>query len=150
MNASEMPMPIFVVSDDALRDLVDMLSSETLLAIDTESNSMYVYRSRVCLIQVSTREHDYIIDPLAIEDMQPFGELMKNPDIEKIFHGAEYDLLCLKRDFNFELVNLFDTMLTARLLRLEVQGLADLLYAYFQIDMDKTQRLSNWGVRPLT
>src|SRR5688572_28270432 len=91
----------------------EALKQEPLLAIDTESNSLYAYRERVCLIQLSTRSHDYILDPLIIADMSPLASLLADPGIEKVFHAAEYDLICLQRDYGFVVNNLFDTMVAA-------------------------------------
>jgi len=139
----------YIDSDEALRDLVDSLRSESLLAIDTESNNLYAYRTQVCLIQLSTRQQDYIIDPFAIDDMQPLGELLADPKIEKIFHAAEYDLICMKRDFDFDVHNLFDTMFAARLVHEEQFGLGDLLANYFEVEVDKSHQRDNWGQRPL-
>ncbi len=139
----------YIDTDDALRDLVQELQDEPLLAVDTESNNLYSYRTKVCLIQMSTRTQDYIIDPLAIRDMQPLGKLFADPTIEKIFHAAEYDLICMNRDFGFEVCNLFDTMFAARLVHIENFGLGDILSQYFDVDVDKRHQRDDWGKRPL-
>jgi ribonuclease D len=144
-----LPKATIINNDAALGKLVQSLSTEALLAVDTESNNMYAYEGRTCLIQLSTREADYIIDPLPIKDMQPLGEIFSNPKIEKIFHAAEYDLICMKRDFNFEIRKLFDTMYAARLCNAIQFGLADLLLEHFGIEVDKSHQLDNWGQRPL-
>lgn len=139
----------YIATNDALKTLINQLQKETLVAVDTESNSLYAYVTRVCLVQLSTRTHDYIIDPFAIDDMTPFGTLLANPQVEKVFHAAEYDLICLRRDFGFEAVNLFDTMAAARVCG-EVQfGLGDVLKRHFEIAVDKAHQLDNWGARPL-
>lgn len=145
----QLPPAIYIETNDALVQLTQQLEAETLLAIDTESNNLYAYRGRVCLIQLSTREQDYIIDPLMIDNMQPFGALLANPKIEKIFHAAEYDVLCLKRDFAFEVVQVFDTMVAARLCGLDTIGLGDLLYEFFDVEVDKSHQTDDWGKRPL-
>lgn len=145
-----MPLPRFIVGDEALQKLAQDLSGEPLLALDTESNSLHAYRSQVCLVQLSTRQQDYIIDPLSIADMQPLGDLLADDSIEKIFHAAEYDVTCLKRDFDFDICNLFDTMYAARLCGIEHIGLADMLYDFFQVESDKRHQLDDWASRPLT
>lgn len=148
-SVPSLPPARYITTNDALCTLVDQLSEETLLALDTESNSMHAYRGQVCLIQLSTRKQDYIIDPLAITDMQPFGRLLQSPTIEKIFHAAEYDLICMQRDFGFSVVNVFDTMLASRLLGVPNVGLADVLAAHFGVKPDKKHQLDDWGERPL-
>jgi len=139
----------YIDNNTALRNLVKTLQSEPLLAIDTESNSLYAYRERVCLIQLSTRSADYIIDPLRIGDMQPLGVVMADRNIEKIFHSAEYDVMTIKRDFSFEINNIFDTQLAARILGRTLFGLSDLLEAYIGIQPDKRHQRDDWGERPL-
>ena len=74
---------------------------------------------------------------------------MPNPAIEKVFHAAEYDLICLKRDFGFEFNNLFDTMLAARILGKSGLGLGTMLEQEFGIQVDKRLQRANWARRPL-
>lgn len=143
------PTATYIDTDEALRSLADELSEVELIGVDTESNSLYAYHERVCLVQVSTREKDYIIDPLTIDDMSPLGELLENPEIEKIFHAAEYDQMCLKRDYDFSIVNLFDTMIAARILAIPYVGLANLLDEYLDVKVNKSHQRDNWGKRPL-
>lgn len=128
---------------------MEALADAPLLAVDTESNSMYVYREQVCLIQLSTRDKDYIIDPLAIDNLTSFGTLMADDAIEKVFHAAEYDITCLKRDFDYTFRNLFDTMVAARICGFKSIGLASMLETYAGVRMDKRHQLDNWGARPL-
>ncbi len=144
------PPALYIEHDKNLKQLVKKLRNEPLLAIDTESNSLYAYQERVCLIQLSTRSHDYIIDPLRIADMTPLGELLVDPKIEKVFHAAEYDLMCLKRDYGFTLVNLFDTMVAARVCGVKAVGLNRLLAEYCGVDADKSHQRDDWGQRPLS
>jgi ribonuclease D len=139
----------YIDTQHALDDLVESLTYEPQIAVDTESNNMHVYRGQVSLVQLSTRAQDYIIDPIAIDDLQGIGDVLADARIEKIFHAAEYDLICMKRDFGFEVQNLFDTMYAARLCHAEAFGLADLLRNYFNVEVDKSHQLDDWGQRPL-
>ena len=143
------PPAQYIDTDDDLAALIEALSNEPLLCFDTESNSLYVYHERVCLIQISTRERDYIVDPLTIEDMQPLGLLLADESIETVFHAAEYDLMCLKRDYDFEVRNLFDTMIAARILGYHSIGLNNLLREFLGVELDKRHQRDNWGQRPL-
>jgi ribonuclease D len=143
------PPAVYIDNTIALRKLVARLSRERLLGIDTESNSMYVYRERVCLVQISTRRADYIIDPLADVDMSLLAPIMANPNIEKIFHAADYDFICLTRDFGYTFRNVFDTMVAARVCGDKNIGLAHLLSEYCGIEMDKSHQRDDWGQRPL-
>ena len=100
----ELPLiePIWIDHPAALVRLADVLLRQTVIAVDTESNSLFAYQEQVCLIQFSTETNDYLVDPLVLHDLSPLGPIFANPAIEKVFHAAEYDLICLKRDFGFE------------------------------------------------
>src|SRR5436190_1801565 len=101
------------------------------VAIDLESDSFYSYHHKICLIQISDERHDYIVDPLAVRDISPLGPVLRDPKIEKVFHAAEYDIQCLKRDYGFEINGLFDTMAASRILGSKELGLASLIGKYF-------------------
>lgn len=125
------------------------LQGEPELALDTESNSLYVYREQVCLIQISTPKTDYLVDPLVLDDLSGLGPLLADPGVLKILHGADYDVSVLNRDFGFVLANLFDTMWASRILGWPAHGLAAILQQHFGVSLDKKYQRANWGVRPL-
>lgn len=149
VNNEPLPHPIYIDTANALRSLLQTLRSEKCIAVDTESDSLYVYHEKVCLIQFSTRAADYLVDPLSAIDVSGLGEVFADPDIEKVFHAAEYDIICLRRDYGFEFENIFDTMQAARILGLPKLGLSSLLEEYFQVTVDKRFQKANWGKRPL-
>lgn len=121
-----------------------------MIAVDTESNSLYVYQEQVCLIQFSTGIDDYLVDPLILhDDLSILAPIFADPGIEKIFHAAEYDIICLKRDFGFTFNNIFDTMVGGRVLGRTAIGLASILEEEFGIELDKRYQRANWGERPL-
>lgn len=142
--------PVWVARPPALQTMLADLMTQPRVAVDTESNSLFAYREQVCLIQFSTPLTDYLVDPLAIQDLAPLGELFTHRGIEKIFHAAEYDLICLKRDFDFQFNTIFDTMQAARILGRTDIGLAGMLNATFGIELEKRYQRANWGERPLT
>ncbi len=125
------------------------LHGEPALAVDTESNSLYVYHEQVCLVQISVPGADYLVDPLALSDLSGLGPLFADPKVLKVFHGAEYDLSVLHRDFGFVVANLFDTMWASRILGWPAHGLAALLRTHFGVKLDKKYQRANWGLRPL-
>lgn len=145
-----LPPPRLVETPEGLRALAAALAAEPALAVDTEANSLFVYRERVCLIQISTPGQDVIIDPLRLPDLAPLRPLFADPRQQKVFHAAEYDLIGLRRDFGFEFANLFDTMVAARTLGWPQTGLAPLLELHFGVKMNKKHQRANWGKRPLT
>jgi ribonuclease D len=149
MNRESLPKPVMITRAQALERMVNRLTSEPILAVDTESNSLYAYQERVCLIQFSTPKDDFLVDPLALDDLSPLEPLFADPKIEKIFHAAEYDLITMKRDFNFEFENLFDTMVAARILGWEAIGLGSILKSEFDVELNKRYQRANWGKRPI-
>lgn len=141
--------PIWVDQTDDLYLLVDILNRQSLVAVDTESNSLFAYQEQVCLIQFSIPGQDYLVDPIALPDLSPLAGLFEDPAIEKIFHAAEYDLICLKRDFDFKFNNIFDTMQAARILGRQNVGLASMLESELDLKIEKKFQRANWGERPL-
>jgi ribonuclease D len=142
--------PIWVNTKQLLLKMIEDLAAQTRVAVDTESNSLHAFREQVCLMQFSSTNADYLVDPLELKDLSPLAPIFSNPHIEKIFHAAEYDLVCLRRDFNFTFANLFDTMQAARVLGYPAVGLDRLLGEKFKIQMDKRHQKANWAARPLT
>ncbi|MBM3179046.1 MAG: ribonuclease D [Chloroflexi bacterium] len=142
--------PVWVNTTQLLKQMVDDLASQDRVAVDTESNSLHAFREQVCLLQFSTSKTDYLLDPLVLKDLSILAPIFSNPGIEKVFHAAEYDLICLRRDFGFSFVNLFDTMQAARVLGYPAVGLDRLLGDKFKIKMDKRHQKANWAARPLT
>jgi ribonuclease D len=147
MPVSEFSRP--VTKPGGLIRLVQTLANQPNIAVDTESNSLFAYREQVCLIQFSTPDEDYLLDPLTLKDLGNLGPIFTDQHILKIFHAAEYDLICLKRDFGFSFNNLFDTMLAARILGRKQVGLGSLIEAEYGIQLDKRHQRANWGQRPL-
>lgn len=146
----DLPPAALVDSPAAFQNMLDDISGETALALDTESNSLYRYFYQVCLIQISTSRADYLVDPLRLPDIAPLGAVLADPTRLKILHAAENDILMLKRDFGFAFANIFDTMLAARILGWPQVGLAALLAQRFGLTLDKREQLTDWGRRPLT
>lgn len=150
MAPIDFPPPIFIDEPKALLSLANHLAKETRVAVDTESNSLYAYHERVCLIQFSTAKTDYLVDPLSLSDLTPLAPVFADRSIEKVFHAAEYDIMCLKRDFAFEIVGLFDTYQAARTLGWQKPGLANILEDQFGSHVNKRFQRANWGKRPLS
>ncbi len=145
-----LPPVRLIATGEQLRRAVEMMAKETLIAVDTESNSLYAYQERVCLIQISTRTQDLIIDPFLIRDMSPLAPIFAAPSIEKVFHAATYDLMTMKRDYGFTFVNLFDTLIAARICGVKLIGLNNLVSLVVGIELDKSHQRDNWGARPLS
>lgn len=133
-----------------LAQVVADLSGEPLVGVDTESDSFHHYREQVCLIQISTPGSDYIIDPLALTDLSTMRPLFADPAREWIMNGADYDIVCLKRDFDIHFGRIFDTVVAAQLLGYPATGLAAMLERHFDLKVSKTLQRDEWFRRPLT
>lgn len=142
--------PLHVIETPAaLQEVVVRLKQEPRIAVDTESNSLYAYQEQVCLIQISIPGANYLIDPLAVKDLSALGPIFASPDVEKIFHAADYDLVGLSRDYGFTCGALFDTMWAARILGWPHVGLADVLATHFNVRVNKRFQRYDWGQRPI-
>jgi ribonuclease D len=150
MQTLKLPPPIWIDTPAELRDLAGDLHDWRRVAVDTESNSLHAYREQLCLLQFSTPKADYLLDPLVLKDLSTLKPFFANPHIEKIFHAAEYDLICLKRDSNICVANLFDTMQAARILGYARVGLDSILEERLGIMLDKKYQKADWGKRPLS
>jgi ribonuclease D len=136
-----------------LDNLAQDLLGEKVIAVDTEADSFYHYFDKTCLVQIGTKRHIYLVDPLALggpAELQPLAPVFASPEIRKIFHAAEYDIFVLKRDCSFEFANLFDTMISAQLLGYSSVGLAGIAARHFDVNLPKDEQRSDWSRRPLT
>jgi ribonuclease D len=150
MPNTELGLPTLIQDDSAFNTLLKRLEKQAAIAVDTESNSLHAYREQVCLIQITIPGRDYLVDPLSLDHLGTLGEIFANENIVKVLHGAEYDVLCLGRDFNFQLFNLFDTRVASRTLGWKKSGLGDLLNQVFNVKLNKRFQRANWGNRPLS
>lgn len=139
-----------IVTPTTLDSLAFCLMRETAVAVDTEADSLYSYFDKVCLLQFSTRDADYLVDPLAIKDLSALAPFFAGRESEKVFHACEYDILCLKRDYNFAFNNIFDSMIAARILGWKNVGLGNILQERFGVTLNKKLQRADWGHRPLT
>ncbi|KAF7330926.1 Exosome complex exonuclease RRP6 [Mycena venus] len=142
----------WVSTPDALDAMLDALRQAPEIAIDLEHNNYRSYAGIVCLMQISTRMQDWIVDTLALRAELATGalnEVLTDPKIVKVLHGAESDIVWLQQDFNLYIVNLFDTFHASKLLEFPRHGLANLLEMYCDFVPDKRYQLADWRIRPL-
>jgi ribonuclease D len=128
-------------------ELVAQVEPADRVAIDTEADSLHCYREKLCLIQISSGECDYIVDPLANVDLEPLRHALAEKEI--VLHGADYDLRLLRRDLNFVPGKIFDTVIAARLIGIREFSLAALVKKYFGVELTKGSQKANWAQRPL-
>ncbi|KAM7083922.1 exosome complex component 10 isoform 2-T2 [Ciconia maguari] len=140
----------FVTTLDELVELNEKLMNCKEFALDLEHHSYRSFLGLTCLMQISTRTEDFIIDTLELRsDMNILNETFTDPAIVKVLHGADSDVEWLQKDFGLYLVNMFDTHQAARLLNLGRHSLDHLLKLYCNVDADKQYQLADWRIRPL-
>lgn len=152
-NKNERPLQApeykLINSQGDLSQLAKTLRKHEEIAVDLEADSMFHYQEKACLIQITANGSNYLIDPLADVDVSPLAPVFKSRRITKIFHGADYDIRCLFRDFGVELHGLFDTQVAARFLGEQQTGLAHLIKDHFGVTLEKKYQKKNWSQRPL-
>ncbi|MBE9522790.1 MAG: ribonuclease D, partial [Proteobacteria bacterium] len=148
MNQTQ-PQYILVEKYPDLCRIGAALQKEEAIGVDLEADSMFHYQERVCLLQISTRTQNILVDPLAVKDVSPLTPVFADSRVRKVFHGADYDIRSLYRDFGIEVHSLFDTEIAARFLGFRESGLASLLRHMFGLIIEKKYQKRDWSQRPL-
>ncbi|PIA57855.1 hypothetical protein AQUCO_00500048v1 [Aquilegia coerulea] len=142
---------VWVDKEEQLKELVEVLSKERVFAVDTEQHSLRSFLGFTALMQISTQCEDYLVDTIVLHDvMGILRPAFANPDICKVFHGADNDVLWLQRDFHIYVVNLFDTAKACEVLSKPHKSLAYLLETYCGVAKNKMLQLEDWRLRPLS
>lgn len=134
---------------DALESAAEALREAEAVGVDLEADSMFHFTEKVCLLQMASPTDCYIVDPLSLPDLVPLAPVFADPEITKIFHGADYDIRSLYRDFGITVNNLFDTEQACRFLGYSATSLDAALSKHFGITLDKKYQKKDWSVRPL-
>ncbi|KAF8112094.1 hypothetical protein N665_0067s0015 [Sinapis alba] len=134
-----------------LKDLAAKLSSVEEFAVDLEHNQYRSFQGLTCLMQISTRTEDYIVDTFKLWDHVGtyLRDIFKDPKKKKVMHGADRDIIWLQRDFGIYVCNLFDTGQASRVLKLERNSLEFLLKHYCGVAANKQYQNADWRIRPL-
>ncbi|KAJ1145256.1 hypothetical protein NDU88_011547 [Pleurodeles waltl] len=140
----------YISTLDDLVELNEKLLGCSEFALDLEHHSYRSFLGLTCLMQISTRSEDFIIDTLELRsDLYILNESFTDPGVVKVLHGADSDVEWLQKDFGLYLVNMFDTHQAARALNLGRNSLDHLLKLYCDVQSDKRYQLADWRIRPL-
>ncbi|KAG9510400.1 Exosome component 10 [Fragariocoptes setiger] len=140
----------FIENVPELISMCKVIEREREIAVDLEHNSYRSFQGITCLIQISTRNHDYVIDAIKLrKELHRLNQSFTNPAIVKVFHGADNDILWLQRDFGVYVVNLFDTSRAAKVMKFAHLSLAFLMEHYCNVEAQKYYQLADWRERPL-
>jgi ribonuclease D len=132
-----------------LRRVAKDLQRGGIIGVDLEADSMFHYQEKVCLVQMAANDRTFLIDPLALKDLSPLAPVFADPGVRKVFHGADYDIRSLYRDFGIEVRSLFDTQIAARFLGFRKTSLASLLKDLSGLVIEKKYQKKDWSQRPL-
>jgi ribonuclease D len=138
-----------IATRSELNRFADRLAKQSIIGVDLEADSMYHFREKVCLIQIATSRTTAVIDPLQLNNLAVLKPVFKCRDVLKIFHGADYDIRSLYRDFKISINNLFDTELACRFLGFKETGLEAVLKKRYNVRLDKKYQRKDWSKRPL-
>lgn len=138
-----------VDSKSGLEDFAKALELKQIIGVDLEADSMYHFKEKVCLLQIATEHVNAVIDPIQINDLSALKPVFRRREIQKVFHGADYDVRSLYRDFGIAINNLFDTELACRFLGFKETGLNAVLNKKYNVKLDKKYQRKDWSKRPL-
>jgi ribonuclease D len=139
----------YVTTADALASCLHHLAQANEIAFDLEfDRDNYTYGFNLCLMQIASATHCYLIDPKADLDITLTFPLLENPAIHKVVHCSPEDLRLL-HSLKCYPSNLADTELYAKLLNYERTSLGALIQQLFGIELDKKMQKVNWVLRPL-
>ncbi len=140
---------IFINTQEDFDGLSARLARHKYIAVDTESNSLYAYKEKFCLLQLSGEHINAVVDTLAV-DIKSILPVFADPAVEKIFHSADSDIRVFKAAMGCAFVNIFDVMVAAKYLGIIRCGLDNMVKEFFGAEMNKKFQKADWGHRPLT
>ncbi|XP_020884168.1 protein RRP6-like 3 isoform X2 [Arabidopsis lyrata subsp. lyrata] len=142
---------VWVETELQLKELAEILAKEKVFAVDTEQHSLRSFLGFTALIQISTHEKDFLVDTIVLHDaMSILRPVFSEPNICKVFHGADNDVLWLQRDFHIYVVNMFDTAKACEVLSKPQRSLAYLLETVCGVATNKLLQREDWRQRPLS
>jgi exosome complex exonuclease RRP6 len=141
----------FVDTVEGVKEMLEELKQVKEIAIDLEHHDVHSYHGLVSLMQISTRDKDWVVDTLQPwrEDLQMLNEVFADPKILKVLHGSTMDIIWLQRDLGLYVVGMFDTFHAASALGFQKRSLKFLLSKFVNFEADKRYQTADWRARPL-
>ncbi|MDY0221978.1 MAG: HRDC domain-containing protein [Desulfobacterium sp.] len=139
-----------IETEEDLAARCELLKTEKRLAFDLEADSMHHFKEKVCLVQIADSRDSFVVDPLPMDNLSALKPVFEDPSITKVFHGSDFDIRSLDRDFDIHVNNLFDTEIACRFLGIHKRSLAALLEKHFDLTLDKRFQKTDWSRRPLS
>ncbi|PWY92573.1 hypothetical protein BO70DRAFT_327811 [Aspergillus heteromorphus CBS 117.55] len=141
----------FVDTQEGVKEMLGELKSAKEIAIDLEHHDVHSYQGLVSLMQISTRDKDWVVDTLQPwrEELQVLNEVFTDPNILKVLHGSSMDIIWLQRDLGLYVVGMFDTYHAACALNYPKRSLKYLLQKFVNFEADKKYQMADWRIRPI-
>lgn len=141
----------FVDTMEGVEEMLGELKVAKEIAIDLEHHDVHSYHGLVSLMQISTRDKDWVVDTLRPwrQELQILNEVFADPGIVKVLHGSSMDIIWLQRDLGLYVVGLFDTYHAACALNYPKRSLKFLLQKFASFEADKRYQVADWRIRPL-
>ena len=142
---------IFVDSETMFDEILNELSLEKIIGIDTEFDWRNTYYPNLSLIQISTKKKIFLLDCLKLKTLFKFKSIFESEDIMKVFHAVRSDITVLSCSNNLEFTNCFDIQVAEKFLSKEdLKSYAKIVLKYIGLKIDKSETNSNWLRRPFT
>ena len=125
------------------------LSKSIVLGCDTETGGLDPRMSKLHSVQFSDGQYNVLVPTSEGIPLGRLSEILESESIVKIFHNSRFDLSFLTAN-GYRTFNVFDTMIAEKVITKGANqsvSLAETLYRYFAVDLDKTQRKKfgrNW------
>jgi ribonuclease D len=142
---------ILVDTEESLKKSVEEIIEHDVVGIDIEcENNLHHYGVKVAIIQMSTKNKNYVFDTIILKEIKPLKEIFENSKIKKIFHDVSFDLRMLKTEFDFNVKNIYDTQLASSFLGSTQISLGELLHNNFNVEKEHKFQMADWSKRPLS
>lgn len=141
---------MYICDSSELLAFCEKAAQAKVVAVDTEFIREKTYFPKLCLIQVNAGGEIAAIDPLAIDDLSPLGEIFANPQVTKVFHACGQDLEVIYEHMGVDCAPVFDTQVAAAFLGMRQQlSYGSLVETYCDVHLPKAESLTDWSRRPL-
>lgn len=136
------------------KDLPDDFDPGSILAVDTETMGLNIFRDRLCLVQMRSEAGQVVLVQIHKGQTKApnLTSILTDPKVIKIFHFARADMAMLKYYLGVLVEPVYCTKIASQLTRTNVQshGLKALVQDLLGVEISKQQQGSDWGAEQLT
>ncbi len=142
---------LLIRNQEEFNALIKKLALQTILFMDTEFYRRTTYYANLCLIQIATKQEQFIIDTLENIDIKPLSDILSDKKIIKVFHSCDQDIQILYEYLGIMPRNIFDTQIAASVCGFGSSlSYQNLCYRLLDVNLDKAMQNTNWQKRPLS